>query len=347
MLVHILAEPPDTRFMDAPMTFGISHVCVNRFHPASSFADIEEVVAQTLCPHRMEVVGEKHVNAELYSMALDRATLLELHYGRATRITAGDIAEHYLFRTTLDGCCVLESGDERIGLSAGALSISSPHCNSTIITDRDCRNLLLRVDRSAMEMRLADMLQKTIREPIRFDLCVARNHPGWEIFRSTLRYLCELSQYKFTSQYAGIFGAEFTQWLLTLLLSELPHSYSDALCHATSAPLPVHVTRARDHIEANLCSALSVRQVAMAIGVSSRTLQNVFVQFLRTSPGAYIRERRLDAIHAALQAHGGRSVTDILLEYGVHSFGHFARLYAHRFGCVPSETMKQRPLGRG
>jgi len=322
------------------MELGISRIHRNRLYASSGYADIEREVSQMLCPHSMEVLGRGPLHAELYGVSLHRATLLELHYGGATRIDAGDIADHYLFRTTLSGHCVLESGGERVELASGGLSVSSPQCTSTIITDPQCRNLLLRVDRGALEMRLAEMLQESVRHPIHFSLGVADTHAGSAIFRSTLRYLCELAQPLPMTPNQGIFGAEFMQWLLTLLLTQLPHSYSSALAKASPRPLPVHVRRARDYIEAHLAEPLRLNEIATAVGVSTRTLQNGFNQFLDTSPGDYIRERRLDAVHSALQEDTANSVTEILLAYGVHSFGHFAKAYTRRFGCLPSVTAK-------
>ena len=34
-------------------------------------------------------------------------------------------------------------------------------------------------------------------------------------------------------------------------------------------------------------------------------------------------------------------VTDILLRHGISSFGHFATHYRKRYGCLPSDTLRQ------
>ncbi|WP_241020373.1 helix-turn-helix domain-containing protein, partial [Burkholderia sp. Ac-20345] len=58
-------------------------------------------------------------------------------------------------------------------------------------------------------------------------------------------------------------------------------------------------------------------------------------------PAAYVRERRLAAVHAALQRGDARSVTDVLIAHGIHGFGHFAKAYARRYGHAPSVTARQ------
>ncbi|OXH83452.1 hypothetical protein CA830_34590, partial [Burkholderia multivorans] len=52
-------------------------------------------------------------------------------------------------------------------------------------------------------------------------------------------------------------------------------------------------------------------------------------------------DRRLAAVHAALQRGDARSVTDVLLAHGIHGFGHFAKAYARRYGHPPSVTARQ------
>ncbi|MFM0223201.1 AraC family transcriptional regulator [Paraburkholderia dipogonis] len=323
------------------MDIAISRKYRNRLLASHAREEIEREVSLALAPHRMEVTGREPLNAELYGIALHKASLLELHYGRETHIDAGDLNDHYLFRTTLSGRCALESGSERVSLRAGSLSVSSPARISRIDTDRECRNLLLRVDRAALEVKLADMLNDSVRQPLVFDISVGSTHTGTTIFLSTLRYLCNLcDQFDEPSQ-QSIFGPDLTQWLMTVLLSQLPHSHSVLLARASSSPLPGHVRRARDYIDAHLDEALRIDDLARAAGVSTRTLQNGFARFLDTSPGGYIRERRLEAVHRALQADPERSVTDILIAHGIQSFGHFAKAYARRFGCLPSATGKR------
>jgi len=161
------------------------------------------------------------------------------------------------------------------------------------------------------------------------------------VFQGTLRYLCALSGQIDASARENVLGPDLTQWLMTVLLTQLPHSYSDALLRGAPSPLPAHVRRARDYIDAHLGDPLPMTTLAREAGVSPRTLQNGFRDFLDTTPAAYIRERRLEAVHAALRRDPSRAVTDVLIEYGVNSFGHFARAYARRYGCLPSATARR------
>lgn len=323
------------------MDIAISRQHRNRLGASHACEDIEQEVSQLLCPHRMQVTGSGPFQAELYGVALHHASLLELCYGRATSIDAGDFSDQYLFRTTLAGHCELQSGSDYVSVGAGGLSVSSPVRTVRIHTDHECRNLLLCIDRRTLEIKLADMLQTTVRAPLVFDLLIDPAHAGANVFRSTLSYLCALSGQIDIGAKASVLGPDLTQWLMTVLLTQLPHSYSETLARAAQSPLPAHVRRARDYIEAHLGDPLPIDVLARAADVSARTLQNGFRQFLDTTPAAYIRDRRLEAVHAALSSTPSRAVTDVLLECGVNSFGHFAKAYARRYGCLPSATARR------
>ncbi|WP_425293447.1 helix-turn-helix transcriptional regulator [Micromonospora cremea] len=87
--------------------------------------------------------------------------------------------------------------------------------------------------------------------------------------------------------------------------------------------------------------ALTVGDVAEALRVSVRTLQDCFRRELQTTPTAYVRACRLEAVHRALRAAGpGASVTTVALQHGFVHLGRFASDYRVRFGESPSTTLR-------
>ncbi|CAN7673688.1 helix-turn-helix domain-containing protein [Mesorhizobium sp. LjRoot246] len=87
---------------------------------------------------------------------------------------------------------------------------------------------------------------------------------------------------------------------------------------------PVHISE--------LCSALIV---------SRRTLHRAFQHTLGIGPVAYLRLRRLSAVHRALGAAAPAhvSVTRAALDHGFTDLGRFAAFYQRIFGEVPSQTL--------
>jgi len=103
------------------------------------------------------------------------------------------------------------------------------------------------------------------------------------------------------------------------------------------------VKKARDYIEEHLDQPISMATLSELCGVSVRTLQNGFRQFLQQAPVEYIRDRRLALVHESLQrGNAFETVTDILLRHGINSFGHFSSAYRQRYGCLPSDTLRRQ-----
>ncbi|MBN3826516.1 AraC family transcriptional regulator [Burkholderia sp. Ac-20384] len=322
------------------MDIALSRHAPNRLGTLHAPDEVERAVAHRLGPHRMAARGRDPFHAELYEVPLHHGALLELCYGRETRIDFGDDAEHFLFRLTLAGACELQAGSVVARASPGELTVSSPALASRLSTSPDCRNLVLRLERGALERKLQDMLQATLTQPLQFDLAAGGAGAGAALLLPTFEYLCRLGAQPGISAAATTFGADLTAWLMSLLLTHLPHSYSDALARGTP-PLPVHVRRACDHVDAHLGEPLALAALAAVAGVAPRTLQHAFRAFLHTTPAAYVRDRRLAAVHATLQRGDARSVTDVLIAHGIHGFGHFAKAYARRYGHAPSVTARQ------
>jgi AraC-like DNA-binding protein len=306
---------------------------------STGFGDIKNAVSQHLWPHQMNMREGGALNSHLYGVFFGQAALLDLHYGAPVNIDAGDITDFYLIRVTLQGGGQISLGKQTARLHQGGVTVSSPSQRSTIHTDRDCRNLILRVERPALERQLQGLLGYALKQPLLFDIEVPEEHPGLAVVRSTLAYVCELHQQPLLASLAP----GLSDYVMAVLLSHLPHNYSRALQSDQGRVLPRHVKRARDYIEQHLDEPIALATVAQVCEVSIRTLQNGFSQFLEQTPSEYLRARRLARVHEALQGAGDdASVTDILLDHGVSSFGHFAMQYRKQFGCLPSDTLRKR-----
>jgi AraC-like DNA-binding protein len=230
-------------------------------------------------------------------------------------------------------------GQRSAAMQSGYLSVSSPFAQSRIVTDGQCRNLILRVDRDALETQLQRLLGRSLRQSVIFDISVDHLGAGVVSLYHTLDYICRLYG-------SGVDGSRLagglSEYLMQLLLTQLPHNYSADLLIDSRAPLPHHVKKARDYIEEHLDEPISLATLSELCGVSVRTLQNGFNQFLQQAPVEYIRDRRLAMIHESLKQGGaGETVTDILLRHGINSFGHFSSAYRQRYGCLPSDTLRR------
>ncbi|SMF17622.1 AraC-binding-like domain-containing protein [Xaviernesmea oryzae] len=89
-------------------------------------------------------------------------------------------------------------------------------------------------------------------------------------------------------------------------------------------------------VELRLCEPdLRTTTLAEALGVSPRTIQNVFAA-MGTTPSNYILERRLARAADLLRADRSMPVTSIAYELGFNDSAYFARCFRRRFGTSPS-----------
>ncbi|WP_245571399.1 AraC family transcriptional regulator [Neorhizobium alkalisoli] len=129
--------------------------------------------------------------------------------------------------------------------------------------------------------------------------------------------------------------------ILELLLEAIPHKYSHELHRIAEPPLPRHIKRAIDYMQANILRPITLPEIANACGVSARTLQEGFRNFRMTTPIAYLQHLRLEAAHKDLSSReSGLSVKAVALKWSFAHIGRFSALYRKRFGEFPSRTLR-------
>ena len=95
-------------------------------------------------------------------------------------------------------------------------------------------------------------------------------------------------------------------------------------------------------MRANLHLPLTIADIAGTVGVSSRLLQLGFRKIHDTTPAAYLRQIRLEAIHDELsRPENLLPVSEVALKWGFTHMGRFAALYRATFGLYPSDTVRR------
>ena len=98
-----------------------------------------------------------------------------------------------------------------------------------------------------------------------------------------------------------------------------------------------------DKLALNLDKRLTVPELCSTIGVAERTLRMCCRNALGTSPSQYIRLRRLNLVHVALQHADPATarISDIAARYGFSEFGRLAVFYRSIFGETPSASLRR------
>ncbi|MBP0018195.1 MAG: helix-turn-helix transcriptional regulator [Cyanobacteria bacterium SBLK] len=115
------------------------------------------------------------------------------------------------------------------------------------------------------------------------------------------------------------------------------HNYSQLLQKPAPKTSTSRAKEAADYIRANLKENLSLADIATAIQCSSRSLQATFASHYGCSPIQFLRNSRLEAAHFEL-IEGGKSVTEVAMEFGFSNPSRFSKAFQQRFGKRPSQV---------
>jgi transcriptional regulator GlxA family with amidase domain len=93
-------------------------------------------------------------------------------------------------------------------------------------------------------------------------------------------------------------------------------------------------------IDSSLEEDLAVSKLARSARVSRTRLFDLFKTELGTSPGRYIKTRRLEMARELLET-GSLSVKEIAARVGIVDRSHFARDFRNKYGISPSEFRRK------
>lgn len=304
--------------------------------------EIIDYVGKNLAPHRMSLKSTSAVSAQLKSLPISTALIVDIRYGAAVCIDPEELVNYHLIHASISGCSAATHNDMSYEMRPDNLSITSPGYPVRIHMTEECRHLAVRVPEIVLERYLATALRISVKHPIRFDPTV---HSGSELpvmWRGLLSHLMMQSSLAPDTMSNPRIQLSYLDVMTELLLLHYRHNYSDIIKRCSNEVLPRHVRRARELIHDTLEDCLSITEIARKVGVSTRSLQNGFKQFLGITPAEYIRQRRLEELHHLLcNLEANTSITDIMLRCGIINFGRYAQYYKMKYGCLPSQTLRK------
>jgi AraC family ethanolamine operon transcriptional activator len=108
------------------------------------------------------------------------------------------------------------------------------------------------------------------------------------------------------------------------------------------------VRAAHDYLDNRDEPQVSVSDLAIACGVSERTLRTAFREYFGIGPKAYRNLRVLHLVRRELIKATAvcSTVSDILTQYGVWEHGRFAQSYQKQFGELPSQTLRKGRIAK-
>lgn len=310
-------------------------------------SDIDETIehcSQLIWPHRMQVERSGSLESSFSGFNADPIGIVCVGYGADVIIDAGDIEEYFLIQHKLSGEGKFSNGKAETDTEPGMTTIASPSLPTTLKMDINSVHVVMKLKRTLLENYLQNILQRTLSDPVVFDLKMESGSAAAKAWEQTLQYFIEQYVTLQDEDQAGL-ARIFAESAIGLLLQIQNHNYSELLNKDSGNCCPSYVRRAQEFIEENITEQINMATLASITGVTVRTLQNGFRRHLGQSPTEYIREHRLQRVHKELShAEANEKVTEVLLRCGIYDFGRFAGAYKKRYGCLPSDTLKYRSL---
>ncbi|MFB9908440.1 AraC family transcriptional regulator [Allokutzneria oryzae] len=315
-------------------------------HPLLRTRDLDEAreqITRSFCPHRLDLVGTgARLNATQNGVRVGRISLHYLDYGADVRIRAESMDEFFLVQIPQAGSAEIHCGRQHVTTGTTLASVPNPTDDVDMLLRKGTPQLIVRLDREAVESRLHQLLGRPPRGVLRFDLGMDLEEPAARAWLAQVRWL--RSAIEAPAPPSPPVVEHLEQSLVTGLLLGQRSNFSDALHADQAASMPRTVRRAVELIEGHAAEPLTVEDLAEAVGVGVRALQGGFRRHLDTTPMAYLREVRLSRVHDELRAADPNTVTtvtEVAARWGFWHPGRFAAAYRQRYGETPSSTLQR------
>ncbi|HEX7007327.1 MAG TPA: AraC family transcriptional regulator [Alphaproteobacteria bacterium] len=297
-------------------------------------------ISKIFAPHRMVPGGGRRFLARHHHARLAGLSLNYFQFSPRVTITARPTTRYYLLLIPRKGRCRVACGGPPVEIGPGTVSVVNPVAPLHMEWLDHCAQVVVKFDRAALDTALAGRLGRAVTRPILFD--VARPTPV-ETCRPLLRFVDFALSALDSERGADLPEEPFESLFLSLVLTELRHSESDALARPRPRAVPYYVKRVEEFINLHADTTIALDDMVAVSGVSARSLFNGFRAFRGTGPMAYLKRVRLERVRAALAAaRDRRTVTEIATAWGFSHLGNFAKDYKKQFGETPSATLRRR-----
>ena len=312
---------------------------------AGDVDDAHATISALFCEHRLDPVSSSQVRMRLRSAHASGVGLEMLDYGEAVRISPVALGTFHLVQVPLTGHASMQVGNAAIDSSPGVATVPPIDRPFTMTWDADTPHLIVFVERSLLESTarnlygLADPGRLTLAPQMRLD-----TPHGRAFLRAAFEMHDVLEHGGGADGYAQRLAAEL---LTTRMLDAIENSVTRSLS-AWDAPVvevgAKHDWLARrflDEVDAAVEAGRSVLDIADALGVPVRTLQEHVRASDGRTPSAVLRDARFRrARELLMDADPARTtVTTIAQRCGFGHLGRFAMDYRARFGESPTATL--------
>ena len=129
--------------------------------------------------------------------------------------------------------------------------------------------------------------------------------------------------------------------LVQVFTQTLNEALEESPSHLKASAKDARVVKVLDQFEAGLGEGINLDAMARKAGLSTRSLNRLFLTELGMTPKQVLIQYRVQKAQELL-AQGGRSVTDVAFEVGYQSLSQFIQVFRNLTGLLPSEVARHR-----
>lgn len=297
---------------------------------------VSEYVNSHVGPHRIHLTTKQRSHAGLSHRAYGDLDLCALSYGCRVQVTCPALERFYHLQVLRAGRCLWRSRGEEYVFRPGELLLINPDDPVELTYSDDCEKFILKLPVHWVDAACERRQWKRSGEFIRFG-----SRHQLERYRCLPRLL-ELLCLEAEDEQAD--AASSQQHYARIIAEKLLLNVSNDAVRTPDKEVSPLFERIVHYIDEHVQQNIRPEQLARLSHISERSLYALFERNVATTPKHYIRERKLERIHAALRnpASGVRNVTEIALDYGFTHLGRFSECYRQKFGELPSETLRKR-----
>lgn len=271
-----------------------------------------------------------------------------IQYGTDVTVGVEDVSSltSYSISLPLTGEQELVKDQQRFVSNRDFGLIVSPDENQELVIGGNCRKVLIAISRHSMRSCLEELLQSRSELPIRFDpLMDARDGAVASWWRTACYLQEEMSRSQALYGHSA-FARDMESALIKGLILSQPNNYSAALLRARATKIPHYLVRAKAVIEERSAEDLRLEDIETCAGVSRVKLFEGFKRYFDTTPMAYLKRYRLEAVRRAILSEPcARQISVIAMNWGFTHLGRFSSEYKKLFGESPSVTAQQHKVG--
>ena len=305
----------------------------------SDLAEVVAAVSRVYCPHEMKIRGSNAGAITTLEIIHDGLQpVVDLKYSMPVRVDAGDFRNLMLMQTCIEGSGTAVQGAAEAAWRRGQTLPLSPGLNTRLDFDGRFAQRAVRVDIGHLESLCSRLLNFPLDRPLRFELRPFSS----DLERAWDQAVGLISAYgRMNIVLPRPAAMSFEEFMLSMVLTQHPHNYTDDLRWHSRAAAP-RIVREAEHWMRTGGAELSASTIAARVGVSLRSLEVGFREFRQSTPTQYLRKIRLERARAELSApSASTTVTSVALSNGFFHLARFSAYYFSAFAETPSQTLRR------